>query len=451
MKIFFLLLSFLTAAILSTNSIAQPGIITTVAGTGVTGFSGDGGPAIAAILNGPGGIAIDGDGNIYIADYGNNRIRMITASTGLISTIAGTGAGGFSGDGGYAINATLFNPSAIALDANGNIYFTEFSNHRVRMINRTTWKIYTVAGSGTAGYSGDHGQATNAKLNYPQGLTFDTAGNLFVADFDNNRIRKINMSTGIITTVAGSGIAGYSGDGGPASAAKLQQPSAVAFDGSGNLYIAEFRNSTVRKVSSADNTITTIAGTGTGGYSGDGGPGTAAQLDQPLGMAVGPDGTVYIGDWYHNNRLRMLDPSTGNISTIAGTGTSGYAGDGGPATDALISGVDGITLDATGNIYFSDEFNSAVRKISCGNCFPASVPVVIGTLITEIYPNPVTTELTISASDKINDVTITNLLGEAVYDHQFDTKQVQVNVADLTSGIYFVRVNHAAVRKFIKQ
>ena len=288
---------------------AASGIITTVAGTGTPGFSGDGGPASAASLNYPGGLAADGAGNLYIADYYNRRIRMVAAGTGIITTIAGTGISGSTGDGGLATAAQLAGPYALAADAAGNVFIGFLEDARVRRVDAVTGVITTVVGTGTAGFSGDGGLATSAQVNYPYGLALDGGGNLYVADLYNNRVRKVDAATGIITTVAGTGTAGFSGDGGPATAAALNYPLGLAVDGAGNLFVADYNNQRVRMVAAATGVITTMAGTGATGFSGDGGPATEAALNYPYGLAVDPAGNLYISD-DSNRRVRKVGSST---------------------------------------------------------------------------------------------------------------------------------------------
>ena len=217
-------------------------------------------------------MAVDASGNLYIADTGNNRIRKVSA-TGIITTVAGNGSAGYSGDGGPATSAQLDGPEGVAVDGSGNLYIADTCNNRIRKVS-ATGIITTVAGNGSAGYSGDGGPATSAQLSLPAGVAVDGSGNLYIADSGNNRIRKVS-ATGIITTVAGNGSPGYSGDGGPATSAQLNQPAGVAVDASGNLYIADSSNNRIRKVS-ATGIITTVAGNGFDGYSGDGGPATSA-------------------------------------------------------------------------------------------------------------------------------------------------------------------------------
>jgi sugar lactone lactonase YvrE len=334
-----------------------PGIISTVAGNGTPGDSGDGGPATSAELHYPNAVVVDGAGNFYIADAGNNRIRKVNPS-GVITTIAGNGTAGYSGDGGLATSAELDSPSGVAVDGAGNVYIVDAYNQRIRKVN-ASGIITTVAGNGTAGYGGDGGPATSAELDYPSRLSADRAGNLYVADTLNERIREVNTS-GIITTVAGNGAYGYSGDGGPATSAELDYPTDVAVDGAGNLYIADADNSRIREVN-ASGIITTIAGNGTAGYSGDGGLATSAELDSPSGVAVDGAGNVYIVD-AHNEHIRKVNAS-GIITTVAGNGAAGYSGDGGPATSAELWGPVGVAVDGAGNLYIADFGNTRIRKV----------------------------------------------------------------------------------------
>ena len=286
------------------------GIITAFAGTGSGG--GDGGPAVDARLSRPSGVAVDGEGNVYIADTFNHRIRKVD-STGTITTIAGSGRtglnnGGFGGDGGPATAARLREPHGVAVDGAGNLYIADTGNHRIRKVD-TSGVITTIAGSG-GGFNGDGGPAIDAQLYSPHGVAVDGAGNLYIADFRNNRVRKVD-STGTITTIAGTGPSGYlgiyGGDGGPAVDAQLYFPSDVALDGAGNLYIADVRNDRIRKVDSTG-TITTIAGSGGRGFGGDGGPAVDAQLNQPSGVALDGAGNLYIADT-ENNRIRVVTPN----------------------------------------------------------------------------------------------------------------------------------------------
>jgi sugar lactone lactonase YvrE len=356
------------------TAVAFPGEINTFAGTGAAGFSGDGGPAISAKLNNPQGMAVDGVGDLYIADSFNYRVRKV-ATAGTITTVAGNGALGFSGDGGPATSAKLYNPSDVAFDGAGNLYIADAFNNRVRKVD-LSGTITTVAGTGSKGFSGDGGPATSAQLNYPVALAFDGAGNLYIDDTRNNRIRKVDPS-GTMTTFAGSGgtgprNGGFSGDGGPATTAQLNSPLGVAVDGAGNLYIADTNNHRVRKVDPSG-TITTFAGSGgtlprDAAFSGDGGSATSARLSYPDDVAVGGGG-IYIATY---ERVRKVN-GTGTITTVAGGG-SDYPGDGGPATSAGLRYAGQLTVDSAGNFYISDDFGQ-VRWVEGGDTVPPNTRI----------------------------------------------------------------------------
>ena len=303
-------------------------------------------------------MAVDASGNLYIADTNNDRIRKVDAD-GTITTVAGTGMDGFSGDSGPATAAQLDFPTDIALDEAGNLYIADVSNHRIRKVD-PFGTISTVAGRGTAGFSGDSGPATSAQLYNPVGVTVAGFGNIYIADFSNHRIRKVD-AFGTITTVAGTGTAGFSGDSGPATAAQLNRPRSVAADSSGNLYIVDSNNHRIRRVD-ADGTITTVAGTGTAGFSGDSGPATSAQLDSPTGVALDGSGNLYIAD-SNNHRIRKVDAG-GMITTVAGTGTDGFSGDSGRATNAQLNNPIGVAVHGSGNLYIADSRNDRIREVN---------------------------------------------------------------------------------------
>jgi len=338
---------------------AKAQTISTIAGTGVAGFSGDGAAATAAKLNLSDGAAVDAAGNIYIADTYNHRIRKISTS-GVISTIAGTGSGGYSGDNGPAASAQIYYPEAIALDAAGNIYIADFGNQVVRKIAKTGI-ITTFAGNGAGGYSGDGGPATSASLSGPYDVCADTAGNVIIADWRNNVIRKVNKA-GVISTVAGTGVAGYNGDGITATTAQLNNPYGVTVDIAGNIYIGDCSNNRVRKV--ANGTITTIAGTGVAGNTGDGGAATSAKLSGPIGVRVDASGNLLIAD-FSNNKIRKV--SGGTITTIAGNGTAGFSGDGGNPLAAQFHSPVRVVIDNAGNLLIADRDNNRIRKITYAN------------------------------------------------------------------------------------
>ena len=340
------------------REVTQAGIINTIAGNGTPGFSGDGGPAVAAQLNLPYGVAIDSSGNVLISDLNNGRIRLVNTS-GIINTVAGSASRGFTGDGGPATNAQMVSPYRVAFDEGGNFLIADGSNHRVRKVS-TAGTITTMAGNGVAGFSGDGGSATNAQLNLPYGLAFDAAGNLLIAELNNNRVRIVNTSGGI-TTLAGTGAAGVGGDGGPSASAQLRNPSDVLVDPSGNVFVSDSMNYKVRKITPAG-VISTVAGIGTRGFSGDNGPATSAQFGLPMGLAMDAAGNLDITD-LNNARIRMLSPG-GIIATIAGTGTPGSSGDGGPATSAQVNSPYAMAIDSAGNIFIADTNNHRIRKIT---------------------------------------------------------------------------------------
>ena len=347
-------------------------IIKTVAGNGTYGYSGDGGIADSAKLNSPFGVAVDASGNLFIADEYNKVIRKVSTN-GIITTVAGNGTYGYSGDGGSATSAKLNYPTGVAVDASGNLFIADEENHRIRKVS-TSGVITTVAGNGTKGYNGDGGIADSAELYYPTGVAVDASGNLFIADQYNNRIRKVSKS-GIITTVAGNGYGagtnngGYSGDGGSAISAELNGPNDVAVDAIGNLFIADQGNNVIRKVSTTG-IITTVAGNGILGYSGDGGSADSAELNYPTGVAVDASGNLFIAD-YNNHRIRKVS-TNGITTTVAGNGTPGYSGDGGSADSAELYYPSGVAVDASGNLFIADLNNNRIREVIGG-----AVPVTI--------------------------------------------------------------------------
>lgn len=335
-------------------------IITTFAGNGVPGSDGNGGMATAARIKSPASIALDGSGNLYISDITKHCIRKVSKS-GVISTVAGTGTPGYNADGIPAVSAQLNQNWGVAADAAGNLYISDQSNCRIRKVN-TSGIISTIAGTGTPGYSGDNGPATWAAIQPPIGIAVDGAGNVYIGDPSSHRIRKISPS-GTISVFAGTNASSssYGGDGGPALAAQLgSNIFGLATDAAGNVYVCVGGNNVVRKINTSG-IITTIAGTGIAGFSGDGGPAIFAQLNNPTGVYVDGDGSVFISDCF-NHRIRKINPS-GIITTIAGNGTNGYSGDDGPALSAALNHPTSIAIDANKRLYLADLDNYRIRRI----------------------------------------------------------------------------------------
>ena len=340
-------------------------IITTIAGNGVVGNLGNDGPANFAQIGTSRGVTVDAAGNIYLCDDSYSVIRKITAA-GIIHVIAGTSVSGFNGDGGPATAALLNAPYGIALDAAGNVFIADLNNNRVRKID-PAGNITTVAGNGSLVSFGDGGQATNAHVN-PVAVAVDGVGNLYIADSYNNRIRKVNTA-GVISTIAGNGTSGYGSDGVPATATSLWNPQGVAVDNSGNVYIAELDGNRVRKVS-ASGIITTIAGNGIPTSTGDGGPATAATVHGPWSVAVDGIGNIYIG--HHDDRRVRKINTAGIIRTFAGNGLIGYSGDGWPAPTAKVNEPAGMGFYGPGKVYIADYANAVIRMVYDDTCFFAN-------------------------------------------------------------------------------
>jgi hypothetical protein len=342
------------------------GVINTVAGDGTKGYTGDGGGATGAEINDPDGMALDDLGNLYISDCFVGVVRKVSAVTGFISTFAGNGTRGYSGDRGPATSAELTCPVGLAVDGAGNLVIGDADTSTVRVVYAATGVIYTVAGNGGGGYSGDGGPATSAAIGEPDGVALDAAGNLYISDANNCYVREVNAITGIISTLAGiSDGCGYSGDGGLGVNAALNTPLGIHLDANAHLYIADNGNNAVRVLNTHTGVITTLAGNGTAGYSGDGGLAASALLNSPRSVVVDSANNIYITDT-GNNTIRKVTVGTDIINRIAGDGTtnSGYSGDGGPATGALMNRPDWPAIDINGNFYFTDENNAVARTIT---------------------------------------------------------------------------------------
>jgi len=378
MKKQFLRSSFLMTAmtLLSATTVGVSAqTISTIAGNGTVGFAGDNGLATAAMLNHPKGIAADKSGNLYFADLDNSRIRKISTS-GIITTVAGNGTAGFSGDMGAAVNAMLNGPQAVAFDASGNLIIADTQNRVIRKVD-SFGIITTIAGTGTVeGYSGDGGPATQALIHQPVDLAVDSAGNIYFADSTGQRIRKI-ATNGIITTVAGNGNAGFSGDGSSAVTSELNFPVSISFDTSGNLYIADSNNFRIRMVSAASSTMSTFAGNGTEGFSGDGGAPTSATINYPYSVRIDSFNRLFIADT-SNNRVRIV--ANGFISTLVGTAANGFSGDGGQAGSAELNFPWSLGFDASGNLLIGDRVNDRVRMVTWATVLPPPAVYANGTV-----------------------------------------------------------------------
>lgn len=341
-------------------------VIKTTAGCGAYGYSGDDGPAPEASFRFLTGVAVDGSGNVFIADHNNHRIRKVN-SNGIITTVAGNGIDGFSGDGGLATEASLSHPYGVDVDNSGNIFISDYGNHRIRKVD-PNGVITTVAGSGTYGYCGDDGPAIEACIFFPHDLAVDRFGNIFIVDYGNHRIRKV-APNGVITTVAGNGNYGYCGDGGPATEACLDFPFGVDADGTGSIFIADYGNHRIRMVDSLG-IITTVAGNGKSGFTGDYGPATKARLHSPSGVSVDGLGNIFISD-HNNHRIRKVD-KRGIITTMAGNGDYGFGGDNSTATAANLYYPLGLSVDSIGNVFIADSRNYRIRKVGPPSIFMES-------------------------------------------------------------------------------
>ena len=338
------------------------GTISTYAGTGTAGYTGDLGAATAARIAHPEGITVAANGDVYYADPDNNVIRKVTAATGIITTVAGSGGNGSSGDGGLAILAKFKNAEGVFVVANGDLYLADTGNHEIRKVTAATGLVTLVVGSTSPGYSGDGGAATAARLRLPAAIVVAANGDMYIADTGNDAVRKVTAATGITTTYAGTGTTGYTGDGGAATSARLSGPQGLVLAGNGDLYIADTGNNVIRKVTAATGVITTFAGTGTAGFLGDGGVATSARLNAPESVSISASGELYIAD-AGNNRIRRVSTG-GTITTVAGTGTAGSAGDGGLPTAAQLNSPHGIAVSTSGTYYISDRVNNEIRRVT---------------------------------------------------------------------------------------
>ena len=336
-------------------------VVETVAGTGVSGSAGDGGLAVRAQVGNPYGLTLGPDGGLYVCEIDTERIRRVDLTDGSISTVAGTGEAGYSGDGGSAAEALLNDPYEVRFDAYGNMYFVEMLNAVVRKVDHRTGTISTVAGTGEHGFSGDGGPARDATFNRPHSIALDGRGSLYIADIGNHRVRRIDLATGTVHTFAGTGERGPTPDGAPVRGTPLNGPRALAFGPGGDLFLALREGNTVYRVDMQAMTVHHIGGTGNRGYTGDGGPATLATLAGPKGIEVGPDGSVYLADT-ENHVIRRIDLASGLISTVAGDGTRRDGPDGDPLQCGLAR-PHGVYVDSSGVVYIGDSENHRVRVV----------------------------------------------------------------------------------------
>lgn len=438
---------------------AQSGIINTVAGDGLPGFAGDGTSATNAKFDTIQFIAIDDSDNIYVADAQNNRIRKIYKQTGIIATIAGTGTPGYTGDYGQAVSADIDYPVAIAIGPNNDVYFTDGGNGVVRKITKATGVINTIAGTGIFGNSGDDSAATHCRFEAPTGIAVDAAGNVYIADADtgNSCVRVVSVSNGNIYAFAGTGVHGFSGDGAAATAAQLNQPLGITLDNMGNLYVADWQNAVVRKINIASGIITTV-----GGIAGNfqpvltNGTATGVPISYPTDVACDNSGNIYVSD-VGTGVIREITPSNGNEMMVAGNGLAGFGGDGGQALDAELYYPFAVSVDAASNIFIGDLLNFRVREV---NAYNLAIPTISTSGDFSIYPNPTNNILNIAFSPSSNPngstIEIMDATGRTIAHAPLIVvdSQASVEVSVLPAGMYFVKVSDntsTGVIKFIKE
>lgn len=425
-------------------------IITTFAGGGSIGL-GDGGPATSAQLGDPTQGFFDRLNNMYFATaVGGNRIRKID-NVGIITTVAGTGVSGFGGDNGPATMAKLSLPTCVTEDRFGNLFIVDGQNNRIRKVDLLTGIITTVVGNGTAGFSGDNGAATAASLFGPGDACFDTIGNLYIADYSNGRIRKVGID-GRISTFAGNGLVGYSGDGCKADTSRIGGISGVCADIFGNVFLADISLSRVFKVDRMG-IITTVAGTGIGHlFNGDGIPATNANIN-PTKIAVDKFGNLFIAE-HLNYRVRRVSPQ-GYIYTVAGIGVSGFGGDGGNATAAQLSYPSGIMLDSCGNLYISEANNNRIRKVTYPKCNYLDVPDVLNEANMQVYPNPTVDALHIDGLQTAMQYRLIDVAGREWQHGALRAGNNEVPVPSLTPGLYLLELTdeqgYRTVHRIVKE
>ncbi len=425
-------------------------VISTVAGGGIGGVI-NGAPATMAVLSDPTGGIFDGHGNYYFTEgLGGHRIRKIDPY-GIISTVAGTGLSGYTGDNGPATLATLNAPISVIVDSFNNLYICDVENFRVRKVNALTGVISTIAGNGIGGFVTDGVAATATQISNIEDLCIDKNGNLYIADYGNRRVRKVN-TLGVISTFAGSGLPGYSGDGSRADTCRLGGIAGICMDQLGNIYLADNSNSRVFKINSSG-IITTVAGTGSGYlFNGDNIPATSANID-PYRIAFDKFGNLFISE-YHNYRVRVVDHA-GLIHTIAGVGSSGYSGDGDAATAAKFNFPIGVAFDTCDNLYISDNGNNRIRKVTYLECNYLSVDDNQPNITITISPNPTTSTLQINNLKTTSQYQLYNMLGASIMQGTLKPGNSTLPMDALEPDIYMLALideeGEKTVHKIVKQ
>lgn len=354
-------ITFAAVVLISLVAAVHGQTISSPAGTGEKGYSGDGGSAKAAKLADPFDVALDKVGNLYFSDTSNHCIRRVDVKTGVLTTVAGTGKKGYSGDGGPAIEATLFEPYGLELDGDGNLFIVDRLNYCIRRVDAKTGMISTIAGTGKKGYSGDGGPGASAQLVEPNGLALDRKGKLYIADVAGQRVRVLDLTSGVISTFCGNGKKEHTGDGGSYKEATLFGPRAVAVGPDGSVYICEREGHSIHKIDLTSGKINRVAGTSAKGYSGDGGPALAATFNGPKEIDVDAQGNIFVVDT-ENHCIRRVDGKSGVISTVAG-GRKGPGGDGGPATSAGLDRPHGVVASPSGELFIGDTLNHRIRSV----------------------------------------------------------------------------------------
>jgi sugar lactone lactonase YvrE len=444
---------FLLTCLLFSPFWANSQIISTVAGTGAAGYNGDGISASSAKLYQPSELNFDTYGNLYVNDAYNKRIRKISSS-GTIYTYAGTGVSGYNGDNGLADTSKVSDGVGKVAVVKGNtLLVADGNNQRIRKIDFYSHIINTIAGNGVAGFSGDGASATAAQLNYPGHIAIDKIGNLYIADVLNKRIRKVD-TFGIISTYAGAGIAGFGGDGGLADTARFSSSIlGLACDASGNLYIADRLNGRVRRIDAVTKIISSIAGNGTGSYSGASGVPATSEGICPGGLAFDTSNNLFIADFL-NMRILKVTP-TGNIYSVSGTGVAGFSGDGGLADTARLNYPYDVAFDPCGNLYVADANNERIRRITFNpTCnilrLETANPHVLSQV--RIYPNPAINELIITSDEKkICNLALFNIIGQIVFEQSCATASIKLDISNFPPGVYLIAITDDEQQKIVKK